>query len=174
MLTIIIPTYNDIMGLWKTLFSLTNITYPFEVYIINDGSTDSADYPEIANYFNIMFFPTTIINIKNQGPGVARQVGVDSSTGEYILFVDCGDIIINGSKITEMINELKAKNHIALGEFNIIMENPKNNFNNYCIASLVGKIFKRYYINLYNIKFNPKCSYYFEDVSISAIFAMLI
>lgn len=72
MLNVIIPVYNDIEGLWKTLFSLTNITYPFEVYIINDGSEETKQYNEIANYFNIAFFPTYITHIKNQGPGVAR------------------------------------------------------------------------------------------------------
>jgi glycosyltransferase involved in cell wall biosynthesis len=175
MLTIIIPVYNDIEGLWKTLFSLTNITYPFEVYIINDGSEEIEQYNQIVNYFNITFFPAYIIHIKNQGPGIARQVGLDASNGEYILFIDCGDIIINGSKIREMINnELQIKNHLAFGEFNILMEHSKNNFHHNGTASLVGKIFKRYYIDYYNIRFNPECSYYFEDVGFATIFAILM
>ena len=36
---------------------------------------------------------------------MARQKGIDISSNPFILFVDCGDIIINGDQIENILNQ---------------------------------------------------------------------
>ena len=92
MLSIIIPTYNN----WKTLQKLletlvyqkTNTTYPFEVIVIDDGSTEDirAVVAGFGPFVKAIYQP-------NRGVSNARNVGLMASTGKYITFVDSDDSV---------------------------------------------------------------------------------
>lgn len=92
MISVIIPVYNVERYLEECLNSLQHQTYTdIEVILVNDGSTDNSKticerYCEEDNRF-------LLINQKNQGQSVARNVGVVASKGEYIAFVDSDDIL---------------------------------------------------------------------------------
>ena len=91
-LDIIIPSYNNLKGLEMTLESLY---YPelldwINIIIVDDGAY--LNYDEIKEQFPQI----KIIQVeKNSGPGNARKVGIKNSTGAYITFVDCGDVILS-------------------------------------------------------------------------------
>lgn len=88
--TIVVPVYNVEKYLPKCLDSLVNQTYTdIEIICVNDGSTDSSlqimeEYAQKDNRIKI-------INQENQGVSVARNVGIDNATGDYILFLDSDD-----------------------------------------------------------------------------------
>lgn len=90
-LSIIIPTYNASVYIEETLFSILKqrTKYTYEIIIINDGSTDNT-IPALEkftkNYPNVF-----LLNIDNSGPAIARNVGIESATGDYIAFVDSDD-----------------------------------------------------------------------------------
>jgi len=92
LVSIIIPCYNHAMFLEETLVSALNSTYPhIEIIIINDGSTDESEkivfkYQEL--HKNIFY-----ISQENQGPAAARNNGIQSSRGIYILPLDADDLI---------------------------------------------------------------------------------
>ena len=92
MISVIIPVYNVERYLEECLNSLQHQTYTdIEVVLVNDGSTDNSKtickrYCEEDSRF-------LLINQKNQGQSVARNVGVAASKGEFIAFVDSDDII---------------------------------------------------------------------------------
>jgi len=90
-ISIIIPYYKGENYIRETLKSVYDQTYQdFEVIIVNDGSERSAlDLIEKNSDFKNL----KIIHQENQGQSSARNNGVKSATGKYILFLDCDDLI---------------------------------------------------------------------------------
>lgn len=87
--SIIVPVYNAINTLGRCIYSVENQTYrDFEILIIDDGSTDGStnDLEKKVSGLN-----AKIIRIKNAGVSNARNIGIDNSSGEYLLFLDADD-----------------------------------------------------------------------------------
>lgn len=91
-ISIIVPVYNLENYIQKCLESIQAQVYrDYEVIIINDGSTDrSREMIErfIAENSLSNFL---LINQKNSGIAAARNVGLDSASGEWITFIDGDD-----------------------------------------------------------------------------------
>lgn len=90
--TIIIPVYNAEKTIARTLISLlNNKDWIKEIIIVNDYSTDST--MEIIESFK-QYLP--IITFDNNGPhnpGMARKIGLQNATGEWVTFVDADDCL---------------------------------------------------------------------------------
>ena len=89
-ISIIVPMYNSEKYIKKCLESILNQTYEdFEVLLVNDGSTDKTE--SIVNRYN----DKRIKYIKNKksGIGKTRNLGIDKSKGEYLMFVDSDDYL---------------------------------------------------------------------------------
>ena len=88
-ITIIIPVYNVKPYLRQCIDSVVEQTcYNLEIIIIDDGSTDGSG--EICDEY-IRDPRVQVIHQQNQGLSVARNVGLDIATGDYIMFVDSDD-----------------------------------------------------------------------------------
>ena len=86
--TVVIPCFNAAPFLPVTIESALNQSYaPFEVLVINDGSTDQS--AAIAESYGP---PVRVISQTNQGESVARNRGIDEAQGEWIAFLDADDI----------------------------------------------------------------------------------
>lgn len=90
-LTVIIPTYNRGHFLERAIDSVLNQTLSCaELIIVDDGSTDnSAEL--VAEKAQKSRIPLLYIRQENQGPSVARNVGVQQSSSQYIAFLDSDD-----------------------------------------------------------------------------------
>ena len=89
--SIIVPVYNTEKYLKKCLESIVNQTFDdYEVIIVNDGSTDGSE--KILEQYK-QNEKIKIVKEKNQGLSVARNTGVDKSSGNYLLFIDSDDYI---------------------------------------------------------------------------------
>lgn len=92
MVSIIVPVYNTEVYLGQCVESLTVQTYhDLEMIFVDDGSTDSSlhilrEYQEKDNRIQV-------ITKKNEGQGIARNIGIEKAKGEWILFVDSDDYI---------------------------------------------------------------------------------
>lgn len=89
--SIIIPVYNAEKYLAKSLTSATTQTLTnIEIIVINDASTDSSF--EIIEKFTKIDKRIKFVNFqKNKGNGIGRNIGIEKSTGDYILFLDADD-----------------------------------------------------------------------------------
>ena len=107
MLDIIIPSYNNESGLYLTLLSLGIIDVEHKIYIVDDCSSEKIDYNSVLEIFT-RFHPIELIQLdENQGPGMARQIGFDKSSGDFVTFIDCGDEVVNSLFISQYITYLK-------------------------------------------------------------------
>jgi GT2 family glycosyltransferase/glycosyltransferase involved in cell wall biosynthesis len=97
--SVIIPTYNRRDMLLKCLRALdrqTILPQEYEVIVIDDGSTDGTGEMLAGQSFR---FALHYHRQQNQGPGVARNDGVQRAAGELVLFI--GDDIIADERMLE-------------------------------------------------------------------------
>ena len=91
-LSIIVPIYNVDKYLERCIQSILNQKYSnFELILINDGSTDNSINifnKYVANNKNII-----LIDKLNEGVSIARNVGLEKASGEYVTFVDADDYV---------------------------------------------------------------------------------
>ncbi|GGI58034.1 glycosyltransferase family 2 protein [Winogradskyella haliclonae] len=90
--SVIIPTYNNPKQLERSVKSVIAQTYSnIEVIVVNDGS--DVGYETVKSRFkennSIRFFDK-----ENEGPGLARQLGLEKSNGKYIQYLDAGDELL--------------------------------------------------------------------------------
>lgn len=99
-LSIVVPVYNVQEFVKECISSLLEIPIDEkEIIVINDGSTDKS--VEIVKSLNSN--KIKIINQKNGGLSSARNTGLIEAKGDYILFIDSDDYIINPENIKEML-----------------------------------------------------------------------
>lgn len=91
--SIIVPVYNNAKFLKDCLRSIDKATVGLdkEVILINDGSTDES--PEICDSFAEDRHDIIVIHKKNEGVSVARNCGINASSGDVIFFVDSDDLV---------------------------------------------------------------------------------
>ena len=90
MISVIIPAYNVEKYIDRCLISVVNQTFrDIEIIIINDGSTDTT----LDKCLEWQAYDSRIrvISQENQGQGIARNIGIAQSGGEYLAFVDADD-----------------------------------------------------------------------------------
>jgi glycosyltransferase involved in cell wall biosynthesis len=88
--SVIIPSYNGAKFLRETIQSVLWQTFSnFELIIVDDASTD--DTVKIINQFDDPRIKY-IVHDKNRGSEIARNTGLQASTGEIITFLDQDDL----------------------------------------------------------------------------------
>jgi len=91
LLTIAVAVYNTEKYLRECLDSVVDQTYRnLEIICVNDCSTDNS-LEILEEYATKDKRIKIIINEKNLGLGVTRNVGMEAAHGEYILFIDSDD-----------------------------------------------------------------------------------
>lgn len=84
-ISIIIPNFNRSDDVIKCITSIYEQTIkPTDILVVDDGSTDGS-VEKIRQIFPAV---NVIVNPKNLGPGFARNNGLLSAKGEYVLFLD--------------------------------------------------------------------------------------
>lgn len=94
MFSIITTVYNNNPYLFKYLECVNNLNFKnAELIILNDGSTDNVMeiIKENLTFKNVVY----VENQKNIGIFLSQKKALESSKGDYILFLDSDDIFIN-------------------------------------------------------------------------------
>lgn len=92
LVSIITPAYNSAKFIAETIQSVQNQTFQnWEMIIVDDGSSDETESIVLAILVKdsrIQFFklPT------NAGPAVARNIGIEKASGDFMTFIDADDI----------------------------------------------------------------------------------
>ena len=118
-LSIITINYNNVNGLNKTINSVVNQTYKnFEYIVIDGGSTDGSvelikSYQDKINFW---------LSEPDKGIYNALNKGINHSNGEYLLFLNGDDCLINNDALKKISKHLENKDLIYF-DINYINKN---------------------------------------------------
>lgn len=93
--SIIVPVYNTAEYVEECILSILSQSYKnIELILVNDGSTDGSGVvcKKYENLRNVIY-----IEQENLGTTAARKRGVEESHGEWIMFVDSDDYLLEDS-----------------------------------------------------------------------------
>lgn len=90
LVSVIVPIYNSELFLERCIRSIVRQTYSnLEIILVNDGSTDSS--LKICKKYSEQDERIKVIHQENHGVATARNVGMQNSTGDFLMFVDSDD-----------------------------------------------------------------------------------
>ncbi len=173
-ISVVIPCHNQAEYLEDAVESVYNQTSPVhEIIIVNDGSTDNS--AEIAERYTFREFPAIespvkVIHQVNKGLPSARNSGIMNATGDYILFLDADDMLVehavekielgilqsNADIVAPSFTEFgKSNKTITLGAFTIDDLKVANRLGYFCAIkrSVLAEVGG----------YNPKMKYGYED-----------
>lgn len=154
MIDIIIPAYNAHETLDKCLASLVIQTVQdFRVTVVNDGGIG---YSDIINRYKDLINISEISYNQNRGAGYARQYGLDNTHNEFVIFVDADDTLYGCFALKYLIQSITSDKNCVVCSGTFVEENTiENTIHNNDMVWLFGKIYRRSYIEKYNIRFCP-------------------
>ncbi len=191
--SVVVPVYNVEKYLTECLDSIINQTLEdIEIICVNDGSTDSS--LEILNNYAQKDKRIIVINKANSGYGNTMNIGINASTGEYIGIIESDDFADknmfedlyktakeNDADIVKSDwyhywskNKFSRKNNRISPAKAFKLTNSKQDKSLLRIdPSVWSAIYKRDFLNKYNIRFleTPGASY--QDLAFSfKVFAL--
>ena len=150
MIDLIIPYYNNPEGLRRTLDSINhNIFY---ITIIDDNSTQAPRNPNADQVFRYNM---------NQGPGCARQWGINKTYNDWLMFLDTGDIFITDASQDKVVKAIKENPDANVISFAYIYKDGATKETD---NRMHGKVYKRAFLEKYGITFAAESSYLNEDI----------
>lgn len=114
MISVVIPVYNvekHLPGLMHAV--LSQLPEESEVILINDGSRDGS--LSVCRALAQEDVRIRVLDQANAGPGAARNAGLDVATGEYLLFVDSDDMLLDGA-VPRMLDAMQGSD-LAIAAF---------------------------------------------------------
>ena len=101
-LTVLVPAYNEAVGIAATVRSIMNSSYPVvEVVVIDDGSTD--DTTEIVESLGLA--GVRVVRQQNAGKAAALTRGIELATHEVVVMVD-GDTVFEPDALRWLVQPL--------------------------------------------------------------------
>ncbi len=157
MIDVIIPGYNCKETLFDCLESIRRQSAIDKIHVIfvDDCSTD--DYSDILAHFQEAMDLKCIRTETNKGPGFCRQLGLDNSSSEFVMFVDSDDFIIGDDTVARFLRAASNKYDYVFGLVYCELLDA-------CVAregNLHGKMYRRSFLNKHGIRFSS--DRYHED-----------
>ena len=119
--SIILPTYNDLENLKKSIRSIDRQTYKnFELIIVNDGSND--DTKLYLSKLNIPYIKVVNLEKNSGGPATGRNKAIENSSGMWLCFIDSDDFWFK-RKLEVMKNMIEEKSNCDVFCHNLISKN---------------------------------------------------
>lgn len=153
MIDVIIPAYNAHNTIFQLLCSIgyQTIVDKVNVTIVNDNS--SSDYSSFVDFFKNYFNISELKNDVNCGPGVSRQIGIDSTNNPYIMFIDSDDCLSDCLSLEKLLCNIENSDYNVVGGKVVIQNECGFDVNDEESVRLHGKMYRRKFLKDYNISF---------------------
>lgn len=145
LVSVIVPVYNEEKHLHRCIDSVLSQTYcNIELLLIDDGSRDNSGV--ICDEYAAKDSRVCVFHKENGGVSKARNWGISHSAGEWILFLDSDDYLLNDAVETLLSHTVQNKTLISCG--NLYLE--KDSRSVFCTGIRSGVIsnnFRAWYFN---------------------------
>lgn len=114
--SIIVPSYNrqdEIQELLQSFLALKFDSRRLELIIADDGSSDNTRQV-VESFRNQLPFALHFFSQKNQGPGAARNMGMEKASGDFFIFID-SDCTVPADWLQKIDQQLSAQPADAFG-----------------------------------------------------------
>lgn len=117
-LSIIIPIFNSEKTIRRAIDSCLGNIEEAEIMLVDDGSTDStlsiinSNYKDLLNLGKIR-----IISSDHKGAGNARNIGLEKSTGDWVIFLDSDDKFIDLRRVFQDIESVGTNGSIDIVDY---------------------------------------------------------
>lgn len=102
--SIVVPIYNVETYLCQCIDSILNQTFAdFELILVDDGSKDKS--PRICDDYAGKDNRIRVIHKENGGQALARNIGTEIASGEYLIYLDSDDYIACNTFLEEVYNK---------------------------------------------------------------------
>lgn len=178
MIDVIIPAYNASKTLGRALASLAAQTdKDFKVTVVDDCSEwdeHCAMIRTATRYENENLDVRVISTPENCGAGMARQYGIDNTDGEWITFLDADDVLMpyaieafkamiaNEPHMNMLHSSFYKQRKTSDGEIELIEMQEGHTW-------LHGKLYRRAFLEKYEIRNNPQFSRWADDSYFNAM-----
>lgn len=184
--SIVVPVYNAAHFVRATIDNLLRQDVNKEILLINDGSTDES--MQIIREYEQNYDCVKGIDKTNGGVSSARNVGLNTASGDFVIFVDSDDFIENGL-LRKCLNIFEKYNpdSIYFSYKYVFPHSSKNDisfhykptgyysvkewidellklWNTHILHCIGTKIYRKSVLDKYQIRFNESISY-LEDCS---------
>lgn len=164
-LSIIIPVYNVekyIRPCVESLLTQRLTESDYEVILVNDGSQDrSLEQIEDILHSHQNFI---VLDQKNQGLSAARNLGLSTAKGEYILFLDSDDLLIPNTLLTLLQHAMASQADLIVADFVKVSNETINNLTADEANHLDGELEEKSGIEFFLHDFNPKQCYVWRSL----------
>lgn len=124
LISVVIPVYNVERYLAQCVDSLLQQTYtPYEIILVDDGSTDSSG--KIADEYAEKCKIIRVVHKENAGLGYARNTGIESAKGDWIIFLDSDDFFTPYLLEKLVVAQQRYAADLVVGGYERIDENGK-------------------------------------------------
>ena len=157
LVSVVITYFKKKKFIRKTLNSISNQTYKnYELVFVYDDN-DKKDLNFIKEAISKFKRKKLIINKRNFGVSKSRNIGIRSSKGSYIAFIDSDDIW-KKNKLLEQLNFMKNKSYVfTFTSFDIVNENNKTiSHRNVINDATYSELYKSNFIGLSTVIVNKK------------------
>lgn len=100
-ISIITVVYNDSFNIERTLLSVINQTFESKEYIVIDGGSTDGTLSILQNYKDKI---DILVSEPDKGIYDAMNKGIKKATGEWIIFMNSGDIFYNQAVLSNIFN----------------------------------------------------------------------
>ena len=135
--SVVMPSYNRGETLLRVLTAFETQTLPhdrFEVFVVDDGSTDDT-LDRLAAYRGRCPYTLTLLQQANRGPAAARNAGLRQAGGDIVIFVD-DDCIPTPSLLAEHVASHEVEGLAVIGRITWRPDLPITPFMRYIEADM--------------------------------------
>jgi glycosyltransferase involved in cell wall biosynthesis len=183
-ISVVVAVYQAEKYIKRCLDSIRAQTFTdFEVLLVDDGSLDSSGM--ICDEYAARDSRFRVIHKQNEGVSCARQTGLNTAKGKYIIYADPDDWV-EPNWLQKMYEKIEKENaDIVICDFERIykdkkvhyVQKPRSLDNDDIIADLLedkiwgscwNKLVKRDIFKQYNVSFNPRMTIW-EDLYVTCL-----
>lgn len=168
LIDIIIPVFNDRDGLRATLCSIGTLQR-CNIIIADDCSTE--EYDDILAFFQPFHNIRVVRTPANGGPAAAKNCGMRASKNKYIMFIDAGDTFLGTNIVPYLEHQFESNPHVDF--ISTAYYESGSDFSLKLIPCYhngwKGKVYKREYVQRYNLRFTEECSFSNDDIGMNML-----